>query len=388
MWLAALLHNSGEAMRKVLPLFSTKGGLVLLALAFVLTLAGLHSGVNLLYLLAGAAFSLVLVSLVLASFAVAGLRIRRHLPAEATAGSSFPVGLEVSARLPGAGCLMRVEDEVWGTRGQHTFTIYIPSLGPARHLTTRYEATLPIRGEYRFRRTRCISGFPFGLAQASTVTEMEGRLLVYPRRGRLLQPLPVVVGFAERVTQHAPALGMAGDELRSVREFREGDNPRRIHWRTSAKMARLYVREMEPEREPAVAIVLDTYVPSGAAPLLEELLERAVSFAATLTEETLRLGGAVSLVALTPEPVALVKATGRAGRRRVLECLARLQPTRQANYGLLRAKAKPVLALARAAVAIFLTRENARRCVPLSAAGRVRRLVVEDAAFRMFFRWD
>jgi uncharacterized protein (DUF58 family) len=45
-----------------------------------------------------------------------------------------------------------------------------------------------------------------------------------------------------------------GYDLRSINEFRDGDNPGLIHWKTTAERGRLMVREMEDEEIRGVVI--------------------------------------------------------------------------------------------------------------------------------------
>src|SRR5205814_7019129 len=83
-------------------------------------------------------------------------------------------------------------------------------------------------------------------------------------------------------------------EFHGLREFRSGDDPRDIHWRTSARRGRPFVRELEEETGRIVMIVLET----GAAPVAGDpvrAFEDAVSLAASLAVALLRKGLQVGL---------------------------------------------------------------------------------------------
>ena len=61
----------------------------------------------------------------------------------------------------------------------------------------------------------------------------------------------------------APRAG-AGSELFGVREYQPGDSPRRVHWRLSARLGELVVREFEPPGLRTLLLVLDPEPPTRA----------------------------------------------------------------------------------------------------------------------------
>jgi uncharacterized protein (DUF58 family) len=72
-----------------------------------------------------------------------------------------------------------------------------------------------------------------------------------------------------------------GHDLYNLRTYRAGDDPRHIHWRTSAKVQSLLVREMEAETTEDTRIVLRE-TGAGDAAKLEAALSEAASIAAHL----------------------------------------------------------------------------------------------------------
>jgi len=372
-----------------LPVSPTKAGFVLLLLATFLAVAGVNSGVNLLFLLAAAALSAVLVSVFTGVLAVTRVRIARRLPHEATAGEPFTTTLSVSAALPLGGRHLHLEDHLRLGRRNYRFATYATSLGPQRRALVAYRGVLPERGLCRFQRIRCSSAFPFGLVRATDSRRASEELIVYPRRGRLLRPLPSLAGFWDWTLRRAATHGHEGDEIRSVREYQPGDSPRLIHWKTSARMGKLYVREIEPERLPAAAILLDTLVPRPAGRNGLEALELAISFAATLAERIILAGGAVSLCAAGGESTDVRQAIGEAGRARVLGCLALIRPQRRPRYDEWRGRARAFAAgRAGAVIAVLLSAENAALFRQAHFPARPEAYVVTDPAFADIFRLE
>src|SRR5690606_33052987 len=91
----------------------------------------------------------------------------------------------------------------------------------------------------------------------------------------------------ELVQRQRPRRGAFPDEFEKLRSFRYGDNPRMIHWRTSARQNSLMVREYHEIRDRDLLVLLDL----DADPTREEELlrvELAVSFAATVCIDQLQ----------------------------------------------------------------------------------------------------
>ena len=100
------------------------------------------------------------------------------------------------------------------------------------------------------------------------------RCVVLPR----IEPLPTVVPGAGRALSVAESLTAGGAMLR---RYAQGDDLRRVHWRTTARLGELMVREGEDEDERgrvATTVLLD--VGDGATP--PEELDRAVEVAASV----------------------------------------------------------------------------------------------------------
>ena len=84
--------------------------------------------------------------------------------------------------------------------------------------------------------------------------------------------------------------GHSQGDFYGLREWRAGDSLRWIHWRTSAKLNELAVRQFEQHRCRDSIFVLDLYRPQKATSDQDELVERAVSFVATAVADLCRQG--------------------------------------------------------------------------------------------------
>jgi uncharacterized protein (DUF58 family) len=145
---------------------------------------------------------------------------------------------------------------------------------------------------------------PLGLVRRSAELAGETTLWVHPRVHQL-RPLPVgvVPDFEGRLTDAAPRGSMA---FSSLREYAPGDDPRQIHWRTTARLGRLVVREHVDTNEPTLSIVLDT----RRSVLTAAEFEAAVELAASVAVASGRVGHAVALSAVDEDRAAVAKVGG------------------------------------------------------------------------------
>lgn len=116
------------------------------------------------------------------------------------------------------------------------------------------------RGRYHFGDVwiRCLG--PFGIFEAQTRFPREDGLRVFPETylesERLLKDAGARIELLDKVVrerQHG-----VGTEFESLTEYREGDDPRRIDWRTSSRHRRLIVKRHQIERHRDVVIVVDS----------------------------------------------------------------------------------------------------------------------------------
>jgi uncharacterized protein (DUF58 family) len=238
-----------------------------------------------------------------------GLRIQRKLPPALCAGDPLSVSLHLSneRRRPASWAVV-VEEQIRreSGNGQNGSRLpaplrpnvafpYVPA-GASRK--GGYRGRLIERGRYRFGPLRISTRFPFGLfARTITVGEVD-RLTVLPRLGRL------TAGWAARrldaflADRRRGQAGCEGD-FYGVRGWHSGDGRRLVHWRSSARLGKLVVRQFEQPRNRDVALVLDLWQPDSPAQKHLDDVELAVSFAATVLADLCRKGGSNAYLALS-----------------------------------------------------------------------------------------
>jgi uncharacterized protein (DUF58 family) len=126
---------------------------------------------------------------------------------------------------------------------------------------------------------------PFRLTVGRRRDTTHTSVIVHPRIYDLVGPHGAVrVVESESVLRRATSDPMSG--FVSMREYVAGDDPRLIHWPTTARTGTLMVREHVEVRRPEFTVVLDTALTVGTADDFEE----SVDVAATLAVHALRSG--------------------------------------------------------------------------------------------------
>jgi uncharacterized protein (DUF58 family) len=207
---------------------------------------------------------------------------RRWLPARAFAGAPCLVELELTNLkrwLPSfsLSAADEVEGEATVAGAPRTYFLKIDGKSAQR---AGYLRVPPRRGRLRFARVRLSTRYPFGFFDKWRFVDHAETLLVYPAIVAvpdLERRLEVLFGrdpIHEEARRRAAA---QGGEIAGLRPHREGDEARTIHWRRSAALGAVVVRELERDPGRELAIRVDTAAPGEAR--LERVLSRAASIA-------------------------------------------------------------------------------------------------------------
>ena len=267
----------------------TRDGIIYLAAVFVLVLAAVNTGNNLLFLILACCLAGILISGVLSRVVLTGINLKFDLPEHIFAEQ--PVLAEIE---------LRNEKQTWpsfslrvigenkeGTGaeilGSPVFFPYIPRSSAVRQ---KVELQFPRRGVYRQDSFGIRTRFPFGFFEKTRLVDSDIEIAVYPRVApteQFYEVLPLLTG------EMASQFRGRGHELHSLREYTRNDSARFVDWKVSARSGHLMVREFAREDERRVMLVLDPFLGPPRADLgrlaaaeHEERFERAVSMAACI----------------------------------------------------------------------------------------------------------
>ncbi|MGW3998790.1 DUF58 domain-containing protein [Amycolatopsis sp. NPDC004772] len=287
-------------------------------------------------LLRVAVFVVALPLLVAAFISATRLRIgatRALRPQRVAVGGNGEVQLELwrSGRLPAGEILL--EDGVPYALGSRPRFV-VERLPHDRRVALRYPLQPVLRGIQQVGPLRATITDPFGLCEFERELIGHSRLVVVPRVVPLWGlPSGAGIGVGDDGTVRLHAGQGEADVI--VRQYRQGDDLRKVHWRSTARRDEIMVRVEERPWRGGTTVLLDHRAAAhhGSGPAAS--LEWAVSFAASAALHLRRSGHRVRLV--SEHGVTLADTPGDGGDHYdhvVLDALAALQPAHQRDITL------------------------------------------------------
>ncbi|HKN37749.1 MAG TPA: DUF58 domain-containing protein [Acidimicrobiia bacterium] len=164
----------------------------------------------------------------------------------------------------------------------------VPALGPGAVAEAAYELPTERRGVIAVGPLAIGFGDPLGLAERRVEVTGAGRLVVHPR----IHPVLALPGSSTREARHGsthPARAPQGDDFFALREYEMGDDLRRVHWRSTARLGELMLRQDELRFGEVATVLLDTRARAHRGDSFERALEVAASVAAALVDDGRRL---------------------------------------------------------------------------------------------------
>ncbi len=305
----------------------TRDGVKFVAVALAVGVAAVNTGNNLLYLVLAMMLSFIILSGVLSEVTMRGVSVERELPGMAVAGqpASIRIGLTNEKRwAPSFSVAVHDLAAAPGGGGPAaTPRAYFLKVSPGETAWGRYTCTFARRGRVRFAGFRLVTRYPFGLFVKAGQLAGPGELIVLPAVDPVAGPARGESWAAGDRNVERRGAGTTPSELR---EYRPGDEPRVIHWRRSAALGELVVREFDRDDRDRVCIGLPTRFPAAcrAAPRFAERFEAAVRRAASLAVHFLDRGYEVELRTGDGE---VPLGTGPRQRQLILTALALVEPS-------------------------------------------------------------
>lgn len=295
----------------------TKRAFIVALVAGLLFIAGSTAQASWLFVIAAGVLGLVVGSLFI-RHRLGDASVERTAPRRLRVGDQARVGLVVHNRGQKAMPLLRLEDR-YGAFSDSA--ILVERLRPGQRSHVELVKTAQRRGAFTGGEALLVSGAPFGFLRSTRSIEVPSDTIVVPRWVEL-RSFPILEPssyLADAV--HERARTGAGEEFLGVRDYRPGDPPRFVHWRSTARAGHLVVREFEEEVASRVTLVL-AGADAGAPP--ESAYEMLVSAAASIGVYALATGHPVDLV--RSAPAGEIEQIGDPDRFALLDWLARARP--------------------------------------------------------------
>ncbi|MCY3890110.1 MAG: DUF58 domain-containing protein [bacterium] len=219
-------------------------------------------------------------------------------PQEVHVGDDCQVRLEMAnpgrVRTP----VLRLADDISFTTRRSTSSFQSPELlvAPVRTdegLTVAYRLPTEERGRVKVGPLALTVTDPLGMSARRFQLGGQAEALVYPAMYPIGPP-PRLPGSSFDAVRRSP-MAQSGEELYGLRPFQRGDDPRRIHWRSSAHHDELIVRQYEEFSHTHTTVLLDTRSAQLDTEAGLERFEAMVSAAASICRASQNRGDQIRL---------------------------------------------------------------------------------------------
>ncbi len=198
------------------------------------------------------------------------------------------------------------------------------SLGGRKERSWLVRAPLLRRGHFRIEPLMIRTGDPFGFFEATAAVGQGISLVVYPRIDALplwrLPPANIEGAHAspERTLQTTPL-------ATAVRPYAPGDAMNRIHWRSTARLGEIQVKEFDLEQTADAWLFLDLEAAAETGEGDRSTTEVGVRAAASIAAKALGENRAVGLTASVHRLTVLPADRGARQRLKILQLLAAVE---------------------------------------------------------------
>jgi hypothetical protein len=239
--------------------------------------------------------SLPLVSLLVVTGSRHQLGLARSVsPAQVPVGQPARVDLALANEGWAPTGLLLLEDQVPPSLGVRPRFV-VDRMGARWHRDVSYTVRSDARGRYVLGPMRVRVTDPFGLVELDRTFRTATTLVVVPEVVPLT-PIPLTGTWTGSGDNRPRDFAGGSAEDVTVREYRRGDDLRRVHWRSSAHAGELMVRREEQPWQSRATVFVDNrqHAHRGAGPA--STLEYAVTAAASIAMHLARRGFRVRLI--------------------------------------------------------------------------------------------
>lgn len=207
--------------------------------------------------------------------------------------------------------------------GDVTYRIDLPRLDTGDESPQRLVLDTRTRGRVVVGPATVLRTDPFGILERTHVLTVASELVVHPRVARI----PAVAAGLVRDLEGEPAAELTADDVafHSLRDYHPGDEPRHVHWRSTARTGQLLVRQFEPSKRSDTLVCVSTSPEDYGADDFELALEVVATIATGAIAERRRVRVVESPASGRLDPAPLDART----RDRLLDGLTDLAPDRR-----------------------------------------------------------
>ena len=305
--------------------YPTWQGVYLFGIFIALCIAAVMRQINLLLFIAGLILGALILSWFMAKIKKGWFRVQRRMPVTIHAESEFVLFLDLTNVSRGTLFALAAKQTIIELRDNDSVSpaphssLLTPNycfarLVPNQKQTQEFVCQINRPGEYRLEPVELISRFPLGLFECRVRVGRSATFWVYPA---LLDDLPedliqLTAQSYDGVSRETNHSSRNVGDFHSVSAYRPGEDVRLIHWRSSARLGDLVIRQFQPPLGAWLGIVVDMTPPDGweqnESNDLPEQIQQNIKLAATvvyrLCSKTAEYSGRETqiVLALTSDP--------------------------------------------------------------------------------------
>ena len=270
--------------------YPTWQGVYLFGIFIALCIAAMMRQINLLLFIAGLLLGPLILSWFMTKIKKSWFRVQRRMPVTIHAESEFVLFLDLTNVSRGTLFALAARQAInasptasVGNREQGignsnspeansaphssllTPNYFFSRLNPNQKMTREFVCQIDRPGEYRLEPVELISRFPLGLFECRVRVGRAATFWVYPA---LLDDLPedliqLTAQSYDGVSRETNHSSRNVGDFHSVSAYRPGEDVRLIHWRSSARLGDLVIRQFQPPLGAWLGIVVDMTPPNG-----------------------------------------------------------------------------------------------------------------------------
>lgn len=273
----------------------TGRGWAFLVFGLLGTVASLYFGQRDLAWLTLLMFLLPIICLIVVGRTRLHLSVQRSIsPGRIVLGEGATASIELNKRGYWPSGLLRFEESVPRELGRRPrFNVH--QVAGEWHREISYPLTGLARGRHKVGPLLVRSSDPFGLSKSDHRFRSSQELMVTPAVVPL-SAMSSAAGINQTGDSNPQRIGLVGADDVLIREYRHGDDVRRVHWKSSAKKGEFMVRREEQAWDPAITMVLDNRQSAHAGSGRESSFEYAVSVAASVANHMISNGFRITFV--------------------------------------------------------------------------------------------
>lgn len=183
------------------------------------------------------------------------------------------------------------------------------------------------RGLFTLGPAKILTGDPFGVFDVTVGASQLTSILVLPQIANLPE---IMIAPSGSHGDYQPRRNASEQTIHAstVREYAHGDSMRMIHWRTTARTKKLFVRMMDSAPEGNWWILLDLDQNNMLGAGMDSIEEQSIILAASLADRGLRLRKSVGLISNSKNLTWLTPTKGEGQRWEIMQALAVARPGR------------------------------------------------------------